>query len=144
MLNDDEIVTSMQEECYPVDDEMDENEDNNESSKGPSNVDTFSALDTAIECVRFHILPGSHSVFGYPNNRCIWSQLIRINDVLLYKVAVVYDTLVATVQHLTAWSLLASDDNTSTPDLFECVRQFIARRCWLCYHLRDRNCEQFQ
>ncbi|GFV33241.1 uncharacterized protein TNCV_3948951 [Trichonephila clavipes] len=35
MLNDDEIVTSMQEEYDPVYDETDEDEDNNESSKGP-------------------------------------------------------------------------------------------------------------
>ncbi|GFV02342.1 hypothetical protein TNCV_855641 [Trichonephila clavipes] len=49
MLNDDEIVTSAQEESDPVDDEMEENEDNNESSKGPSNAGAFSALDTALE-----------------------------------------------------------------------------------------------
>ncbi|PRD23361.1 UNVERIFIED_CONTAM: hypothetical protein NCL1_46557 [Trichonephila clavipes] len=51
MLNDDEIVTSVQEESHPADDETDENEDNNnnESSKGPSNVDAFSALETAME-----------------------------------------------------------------------------------------------
>ncbi|GFS90486.1 hypothetical protein TNCV_4096951 [Trichonephila clavipes] len=50
MLNDDEIVTSMQEESDPVDDETDEDEDNNnESSKNPSNTDAFSALETAIE-----------------------------------------------------------------------------------------------
>ncbi|GFX74584.1 uncharacterized protein TNCV_1158011 [Trichonephila clavipes] len=35
MLNDDEIVTSVQEESYPVDDETDEKKKNNESSKGP-------------------------------------------------------------------------------------------------------------
>ncbi|PRD31335.1 UNVERIFIED_CONTAM: hypothetical protein NCL1_23804 [Trichonephila clavipes] len=50
MLNDDEIVTSVQEESDPVDDETDEDEDNhNESNKGPSHADAFSALDTAIE-----------------------------------------------------------------------------------------------
>ncbi|GFX43021.1 uncharacterized protein TNCV_436371 [Trichonephila clavipes] len=50
MLNDDEIVTSMQEEFDPVDDEMDEDEDkNNENSKGPSNADAFSTLETAME-----------------------------------------------------------------------------------------------
>ncbi|GFV67887.1 uncharacterized protein TNCV_926531 [Trichonephila clavipes] len=50
MLNDDEIVTSVQ-ESDPLDDETDEYEgnNNNESSKGPSNVDTFSALETAME-----------------------------------------------------------------------------------------------
>ncbi|GFX93912.1 hypothetical protein TNCV_3412751 [Trichonephila clavipes] len=70
MLNDDEIVTSVQAESDPVDDETDEDEDNNnESSKGTSNAGTFSTLETAMECVRFHILHGSHSKFGYPNNR---------------------------------------------------------------------------
>ncbi|PRD35854.1 UNVERIFIED_CONTAM: hypothetical protein NCL1_10306 [Trichonephila clavipes] len=52
MLNDDEIVTSVQEESDPVDDEADEDEDNNnnnERSKGPSNADAFSALETAME-----------------------------------------------------------------------------------------------
>ncbi|GFT05079.1 hypothetical protein TNCV_531291 [Trichonephila clavipes] len=45
MLNDDEIVTSVQEESEPVDDETDEDE----SSKGPSNADAFSALETTME-----------------------------------------------------------------------------------------------
>ncbi|GFS57365.1 uncharacterized protein TNCV_492191 [Trichonephila clavipes] len=49
MLNDDEIVTYVQEETDPVDDEMDEDENNNESSKRPSNADAFSALETAVE-----------------------------------------------------------------------------------------------
>ncbi|GFT27687.1 DDE_3 domain-containing protein [Trichonephila clavipes] len=42
MLNDDEIVTSVQQESDPVDDETDEDEDNNndENSKGQSNVRT--------------------------------------------------------------------------------------------------------
>ncbi|PRD30630.1 UNVERIFIED_CONTAM: hypothetical protein NCL1_25846 [Trichonephila clavipes] len=49
MLNDDEIVTSVQ-ESEPVDDETDEDEDNsNESSKGPSNADAFLALETAMQ-----------------------------------------------------------------------------------------------
>ncbi|GFU85869.1 transposable element Tcb1 transposase [Trichonephila clavipes] len=45
MLNDDEIVTSVQEESVSVDDE----DINKESSKGPSNADAFSALETAME-----------------------------------------------------------------------------------------------
>ncbi|PRD22457.1 UNVERIFIED_CONTAM: hypothetical protein NCL1_49041 [Trichonephila clavipes] len=51
MLIDDEIVTSVREESYPVEDETDEDEDNNnnESSKGPSNADVFSALGTAMQ-----------------------------------------------------------------------------------------------
>ncbi|GFX01174.1 hypothetical protein TNCV_4581401 [Trichonephila clavipes] len=71
MLNDDEIVTFVQEESNHVDDTTDKDEDNNnnESSKGPSNAYPFFALETAMECVRFHILHESHSVFGYPNNR---------------------------------------------------------------------------
>ncbi|GFV34110.1 uncharacterized protein TNCV_3630751 [Trichonephila clavipes] len=50
MLNDDEIVTFMQKDSDPVDDEMDEDMDNNnnESIIGPSNADTFSALETAM------------------------------------------------------------------------------------------------
>ncbi|GFT35301.1 uncharacterized protein TNCV_1096491 [Trichonephila clavipes] len=40
----------MQEESDPVDDETDEDEYyNNESSKGPSNDDAFSALDRPLE-----------------------------------------------------------------------------------------------
>ncbi|GFX40704.1 uncharacterized protein TNCV_1218271 [Trichonephila clavipes] len=51
MLNDDEIVISVQEESDPVNDETDKDEDNNnnESSKGPSNADAFSALGTTME-----------------------------------------------------------------------------------------------
>ncbi|GFV43160.1 uncharacterized protein TNCV_1574061 [Trichonephila clavipes] len=50
MLNDDEIVTSVQ-ESNPVEDERGEDEDNNnnESNKSPSNADAFSALETAME-----------------------------------------------------------------------------------------------
>ncbi|GFY19734.1 hypothetical protein TNCV_4649061 [Trichonephila clavipes] len=45
-----EIVTYVQVESDPVDDETDEDEDNNnESSKGSSNADAFSALETAME-----------------------------------------------------------------------------------------------
>ncbi|PRD20587.1 UNVERIFIED_CONTAM: hypothetical protein NCL1_54144 [Trichonephila clavipes] len=50
MLNDEDIVTSAQAESDPVDDETDEGEDNNnESSKGPSNAGTFPALETVME-----------------------------------------------------------------------------------------------
>ncbi|GFU41552.1 hypothetical protein TNCV_2792671 [Trichonephila clavipes] len=50
MPNDDEIVTSVQKESDPVDDKMDEDEDNNnESSKGPSNANAISALETAMQ-----------------------------------------------------------------------------------------------
>ncbi|GFU61811.1 uncharacterized protein TNCV_4564581 [Trichonephila clavipes] len=50
MLNDDEIVTSMQVESDAADDETDEDKDNNnESSKGPTNAGAFSALETAME-----------------------------------------------------------------------------------------------
>ncbi|GFT24901.1 hypothetical protein TNCV_3021831 [Trichonephila clavipes] len=42
MLNDDEIVTSVQEESDPDDDEMDEDENNNNES-------SLSALETAME-----------------------------------------------------------------------------------------------
>ncbi|GFW93881.1 uncharacterized protein TNCV_4221611 [Trichonephila clavipes] len=52
MLNGNEIVTFVQEESDPVDDETDEDEDNNnnnESSIGPSNACAFSALETDME-----------------------------------------------------------------------------------------------
>ncbi|GFX72367.1 hypothetical protein TNCV_1253211 [Trichonephila clavipes] len=50
MLNDDELMTSVQEESDPVDSETDEDEDNNnENSKSPSNADAFSALEIAME-----------------------------------------------------------------------------------------------
>ncbi|GFW02093.1 hypothetical protein TNCV_4854331 [Trichonephila clavipes] len=51
MLNDDEIVTSVQEESDPFDDETDEDEDNNnnESSNDSSNANTFSVLETDME-----------------------------------------------------------------------------------------------
>ncbi|GFT04502.1 uncharacterized protein TNCV_1930111 [Trichonephila clavipes] len=50
MLNDDEIVFSVQSESDPVDDETDKDEDNNnESSKVPSNAGAFSTLETAME-----------------------------------------------------------------------------------------------
>ncbi|GFW39411.1 histone-lysine N-methyltransferase SETMAR [Trichonephila clavipes] len=51
LLIDDEIVTSVPEESDPVDDETGEDKDNNndESSKGPSNADAFSALETTME-----------------------------------------------------------------------------------------------
>ncbi|GFV81775.1 uncharacterized protein TNCV_1056641 [Trichonephila clavipes] len=51
MLNDDEIVNSVQEESDPIDEETDEDEDNNnnKSSKSPSNADAFSALETSVD-----------------------------------------------------------------------------------------------
>ncbi|GFX82608.1 uncharacterized protein TNCV_1192831 [Trichonephila clavipes] len=51
MLNDDEIMTSVQEESDAAEDETDKDEDNNnnESSKSSSNADTLSALETAME-----------------------------------------------------------------------------------------------
>ncbi|GFV87527.1 uncharacterized protein TNCV_3281651 [Trichonephila clavipes] len=51
ILNEDEIVISMKEESDPVYDKPDEDEDNNknESRKGSSNADAFSALETAME-----------------------------------------------------------------------------------------------
>ncbi|GFT90682.1 uncharacterized protein TNCV_4074651 [Trichonephila clavipes] len=51
MLNDDEVVTSLQEESDPVDDETDEQQDNNnnECSRGSLNADVFSALETTVK-----------------------------------------------------------------------------------------------
>ncbi|GFW37945.1 hypothetical protein TNCV_4631461 [Trichonephila clavipes] len=56
MLNDDEIVTSVQEESDLVDDETDEHGDNNnnERIKGPSNAEPFSALETTMEWIPAH------------------------------------------------------------------------------------------
>ncbi|GFV11036.1 hypothetical protein TNCV_2717811 [Trichonephila clavipes] len=56
MLNDDEMVTSVQEESDPVDDETDEDDENSydESSKDPSNADAFSELETAMEWYEPH------------------------------------------------------------------------------------------
>ncbi|GFX30939.1 uncharacterized protein TNCV_4146471 [Trichonephila clavipes] len=47
MLNDNEIVTSLQKESDPVDDETEEDKDN-KISKCPSNADASSALKTAV------------------------------------------------------------------------------------------------
>ncbi|GFV61610.1 hypothetical protein TNCV_187681 [Trichonephila clavipes] len=80
MKNDDGIVTSVQEESDPVDDETDEDEDSNdESSKGPSNADAFSALEIAMEYARFRMLYGFHSVFDYPNNHVSERCLVPID-----------------------------------------------------------------
>ncbi|GFX56492.1 uncharacterized protein TNCV_74381 [Trichonephila clavipes] len=50
MLNHDEIVTFMQAESNPIDDETDEDEDNNNnSSKVPSNAGAFTVLETSME-----------------------------------------------------------------------------------------------
>ncbi|GFV69038.1 hypothetical protein TNCV_2928671 [Trichonephila clavipes] len=77
MLNNDEIVTSVQEESDPVDDETDEDEDNNnnESSKGPSNANAFSVLETAMECNRLRWL--GH-IWRSPENNQTRASLLRI------------------------------------------------------------------
>ncbi|GFV61877.1 mariner Mos1 transposase [Trichonephila clavipes] len=49
MLNDDEIVTFVQEESDLINDETNEDKDNNKSSKGPSNADASPALEKAME-----------------------------------------------------------------------------------------------
>ncbi|GFX85496.1 uncharacterized protein TNCV_3716681 [Trichonephila clavipes] len=76
MLNDDEIVTSVQEESDPVDYERNEDEDNNnESSKRPSNADVFSELETAMEWYE-------------PQSECCFTQLLllkRIRDLAAIK-----------------------------------------------------------
>ncbi|GFV92871.1 hypothetical protein TNCV_1347201 [Trichonephila clavipes] len=55
MLNDDVIVTSVQAESDPANDEKDEDEDNNENRKGPSNAGTFSAHNmlTKYQMIKF-------------------------------------------------------------------------------------------
>ncbi|GFX90478.1 uncharacterized protein TNCV_2073561 [Trichonephila clavipes] len=51
-MNDNKILTSVQAESDPVDDETDEDErnNNNKSGKDASNADAFSLLGTAMEC----------------------------------------------------------------------------------------------
>ncbi|GFX82245.1 HTH psq-type domain-containing protein [Trichonephila clavipes] len=50
MLNDHDIVTSMQEESDPVDNETDkDNDNNNECNKGPSNAGAFFVLETTMK-----------------------------------------------------------------------------------------------
>ncbi|GFW00231.1 hypothetical protein TNCV_4354281 [Trichonephila clavipes] len=56
MLNDDEIVTSVQEESEFVVVETDEDKDNNNRNKGPSNANAFCALETAMECCPTQLL----------------------------------------------------------------------------------------
>ncbi|GFU49878.1 hypothetical protein TNCV_4686431 [Trichonephila clavipes] len=82
MLNGDEIVTSVQEESDPVDDETDEDDDKTTTkvARVHQMLTRFLRLRqlwsltnnnqiSPQQSVRFHILHGSHSVFGYPNNR---------------------------------------------------------------------------
>ncbi|PRD21625.1 UNVERIFIED_CONTAM: hypothetical protein NCL1_51228 [Trichonephila clavipes] len=76
MLND-EIVTFEQEESDSVDDDTGEDEDinNNESSKDPSNADTFFAMETAMEWYQ-------------QQSECCLTQLLllkRIKDVTVEK-----------------------------------------------------------
>ncbi|GFV66835.1 hypothetical protein TNCV_4303961 [Trichonephila clavipes] len=70
MLNDDEIVTSVQEESDPIDDEMDEDEDNNNEN--------VSGIMYYMDRIRFSVI----RTITYPND--VRSKLNRINDVLLY------------------------------------------------------------
>ncbi|GFX84102.1 hypothetical protein TNCV_4859101 [Trichonephila clavipes] len=71
ILNDDDIVTSVQEESDPVDDETDEDEGNNsnESSKGPSNVDAFSRYRQLWRAVRTTIRVLSYSTTAAQENQ---------------------------------------------------------------------------
>ncbi|GFV89995.1 hypothetical protein TNCV_4643361 [Trichonephila clavipes] len=49
MLNDDEIVTSVQESDPDGEETAEDEENNNESSKGPSNADALFALEKAMD-----------------------------------------------------------------------------------------------
>ncbi|GFW72153.1 uncharacterized protein TNCV_4790401 [Trichonephila clavipes] len=76
MLNDDDIVISVQEKSDRFDDETDEDEDNNnnENSNGPSNADAFSAFETTME--------------WYEQSKCCAIQLLllkRIRDLAAKK-----------------------------------------------------------
>ncbi|GFX74414.1 hypothetical protein TNCV_3453621 [Trichonephila clavipes] len=79
MLNDDEIVTSMQEESEPVDDETPEDEDNNnESNKGPSNPDAFFALEAAHSVVRTTIRVLSYLTLAAHKNQRPCSEKMKV------------------------------------------------------------------
>ncbi|PRD26063.1 UNVERIFIED_CONTAM: hypothetical protein NCL1_39113 [Trichonephila clavipes] len=82
MFNDDEIVTYVQEESDPVDDETDEDEDNNnnESSKGPSNTDEFSALETAMEWYERQSRVLSYSTTAVQENQRPCSEKTKVYD----------------------------------------------------------------
>ncbi|PRD28312.1 UNVERIFIED_CONTAM: hypothetical protein NCL1_32755 [Trichonephila clavipes] len=67
MLNDDEIVTFVQEESDLINDETNEDKDNNKTFS-TSTFLTYEDFQYSYS-VRFHILHGSHLIFGYPNNR---------------------------------------------------------------------------
>ncbi|GFU14269.1 uncharacterized protein TNCV_3579361 [Trichonephila clavipes] len=71
MLNDDEIVASVQEVSDPVDDETDEDYDNkNESSKGLSNAYAFSVLEAGSYVLRnSEKANGSSLLPPLPSNR---------------------------------------------------------------------------
>ncbi|GFX55576.1 uncharacterized protein TNCV_268641 [Trichonephila clavipes] len=77
MLNDNEIVTFVQEESDPVDDETDEDEDNNnnnDSSKGSSNADAFYLLETAMHWYVFNIRVLSYSITAAQENQRPFSE----------------------------------------------------------------------
>ncbi|GFX84535.1 hypothetical protein TNCV_560501 [Trichonephila clavipes] len=65
--NDDELVTSMQEESDPVNDDKDVDKviHNDESSKSPSNADAFSALETAMEWYQWRTQGGGPGLTSY-------------------------------------------------------------------------------
>ncbi|GFW82603.1 uncharacterized protein TNCV_3491751 [Trichonephila clavipes] len=70
MLNDDEIVTSMQEESDPVDDETDEDEYNNSNERWQDSIKCVSCVrDSYGVCPVSYTTWIAHSVFVYPNNR---------------------------------------------------------------------------
>ncbi|GFV44403.1 hypothetical protein TNCV_4935871 [Trichonephila clavipes] len=54
-------------------------EDNNESSKGPANADAFSALEIAMECLRF--AAGCHSARMINASECSpWKSEEKADD----------------------------------------------------------------
>ncbi|GFX77332.1 hypothetical protein TNCV_5064581 [Trichonephila clavipes] len=78
MLNDDEIVASIQEESDLVDDKTDEDEDNNnESNKGPSNANAFSMLDS-YGVVRTTIKVLSYSTTTAQENQRPFSKKTKV------------------------------------------------------------------
>ncbi|GFV91965.1 hypothetical protein TNCV_1894011 [Trichonephila clavipes] len=60
ILNDDDIVTSVQEESDPANDETDADDDNNnESRKGPSNADAFTNNNQSAVLLNYTAFQGN-------------------------------------------------------------------------------------
>ncbi|GFT04480.1 hypothetical protein TNCV_1929921 [Trichonephila clavipes] len=75
MLNDDEVVTSVQAESEPVDED-----NNNESRKGQSNVGTFFFVRDSYGVVRTTIRVMSQSTTASQENQRPWSKKTKVHN----------------------------------------------------------------